>query len=143
MFIFGTPDFGASAFMGLILLVVGAVILLLAVIGFNVGTRMYRKGSKAGIALSLFSVLFPVFCYFGPSIIFRIEYGHFPLGAYPNGKIEKGMKPDEVQAILGSPQRRYSRNGEERWYYYLDSFGMFWFGVDFGPDGHVNTTYGN
>jgi hypothetical protein len=144
MVLFATPDFGATGFVILVLLGVGAVILLLAAIGFMVGMTKYGEtGSKAGCVLSLVSLLFPMICYFAPGLVFRLQYGHFPLGAYPSGKIEKGMTPGEVQAILGLPQRREKLRGEESWFYDLDSFGVYWFGVDFGPDGRVRNTYGN
>ena len=31
----------------------------------------------------------------------------------------------------------------EGWYYWLDSFGIGYFGVRFGPDGRVTGTHGN
>jgi hypothetical protein len=143
MAVFATPDFEVSFVLAAFVVAAGAVILLLALIGFIVGMRMRRKGSRAGGRLALFSVLFPVFCYFAPSLVFRLEYGHFPLGAYPDGKIETGMTPKEVQAILGAPQLCTKLNGQEEWYYHLDSFGIYYFAVHFGSDGHVHGTHGN
>ena len=140
---FATPDFGVSFVLAAFVVAAGALILLLSLIGFIVGMRMRRKGSRAGGRSALFSVLFPVFCYFAPSLVFRLEYGHFPLGAYPDGKIETGMTPKQVQAILGAPQRRIKLNGQEEWYYDSHSFGIYYFGVDFGSDGHVHGTHGN
>jgi outer membrane protein assembly factor BamE (lipoprotein component of BamABCDE complex) len=72
-----------------------------------------------------------------------LEYGNYPLGSYPNGKITQGMTKDEVEAILGSPHERFKRDDEETWYYWLDSFRIGFFGVRFGPDGHVTGTHGN
>ncbi len=137
-----TPDFGASGIVVLFLLGAFAVVLSLALVGFIIGMRMYRKRRNAGFALSLFSALLPVICYFAPRLIFCLTYGHFPLGTYPDG-IVQGMTQGEVQAILGTPQNRSKLNGEERWLYYIDSFGAQWFGVDFAPDGRVTGTYGN
>ena len=53
------------------------------------------------------------------------------------------MSGEEVVAILGNPHERYLKNGGENWLYWIDSFGLGWFGVDFGPNGYVVRTYGN
>ncbi len=69
--------------------------------------------------------------------------GYYPIGSYPNNKIQAGMSGEEVVAILGNPHEHYLKNGGENWLYWIDSFGLGWFGVDFGPDGYVVRTYGN
>ena len=134
---FAPPDFGDFFLAEMITLVIGAFVL--AVIGFLVGMRLYRKGSKAGRALVVFSVLLPLLCYFAPSLIFRYEYGRFPLGSYPNGKIEKGMTPAEVEAVLGNPHRCIAdpwTGDDSRWIYYIDLYGTKWFVVEFGDFHH-------
>jgi outer membrane protein assembly factor BamE (lipoprotein component of BamABCDE complex) len=70
-------------------------------------------------------------------------YGNYPLGSYPNSRIRIGMTADEVVATLGTPHQRRKRDEGVTWYYWIDSFGDSWFGVDFGPDGRVVYTYGN
>jgi outer membrane protein assembly factor BamE (lipoprotein component of BamABCDE complex) len=75
--------------------------------------------------------------------VFRLTHGSYPLGKFPGNKIEKGMTAGEVEAILGAPHNRRRQGEEERWYYWLDSFGTYWFAVCFGPDGRVVSTHGN
>ena len=53
------------------------------------------------------------------------------------------MTRDEVTQTLGRPHERFSGGDGERWFYWLDSFGLGWFGLDFGPDGRVTGTYVN
>ena len=72
-----------------------------------------------------------------------MEYGNYPLGSYPNGKITEGMTRDEVSAVLGSPHERFTSDDEESWYYWIDSFGIGYFCVRFGPEGRVTGTHGN
>jgi hypothetical protein len=144
MVIFATPDFGAGGIIFMFVLIAWAVVLAISVGGIILGTRLLRRGtSKLGWMLVLASCFLPVFCYVAPPYLFRLEYGNYPLGSYPNNKIEEGMSQDEVVAILGPPHRRYEQNGNECWQYYIDSFDIRWFGVDFGPDGRVTHTYGN
>jgi outer membrane protein assembly factor BamE (lipoprotein component of BamABCDE complex) len=70
-------------------------------------------------------------------------YSNYPLGRYPSGQIKDGMSPDEVIAILGAPHHRDKSGDSERWFYWLDSYGINWFSVRFGPDGKVSGTSGN
>src|SRR5947209_16578287 len=104
------------------------------------------SGSKAkryGLVLVLVSGAVPLCCCLLPPVVVRITYGNYPLGSYPNGKIREGMTRDEVAAILGSPHERFRRDDEESWYYWLDSFGIGYFGVHFGSEGRVTGTHGN
>ena len=91
----------------------------------------------------LASILAPVFCCVGPPHLFRLAYGSYPIGSYPNGKIKEGMSPAEVEAILGKPHDCTKFGKEERWLYWIDPYGIRWFGVHFGADQHVASTYGN
>jgi outer membrane protein assembly factor BamE (lipoprotein component of BamABCDE complex) len=77
----------------------------------------------------------------GPSQVVRAIYGNYPLGYHPGGKIKEGMSVDQVVAILGTPHERHTQGDEEHWYYYIDSFGMTLFGVDFDSQGRVVRTY--
>jgi hypothetical protein len=145
--IFATPDFGASAGLGCFLLVVWAFVLVLAMLGVAKGVRLLQTGSprgrRYGVLLLLASGLVPLSCCVGPSHLVRLVYGNYPLGSYPNGKVQEGMTADEVVGTLGQPHERRKQGEGERWYYWMDSFSMRWFGVDFGPDGRVVRTYGN
>jgi hypothetical protein len=147
MVIFATPDFGASGAILLLLLIVWAIVFLFALIGISRGIKLLGSDSpkrrKNGFLLIAVSGLIPLLCCVGPSHVIRLVYGNYPLGAYPNNKIKKGMTRDEVEAILGTPHEQFKRDEEERWYYWLDSFGMGYFGVHFGPDGRVEGTHGN
>jgi hypothetical protein len=91
MVIFATPDFGASGIVALFWLIVGAAVLLLAALGITLGVKLLKSGAsarrKVGVLLVLVSGLFPVFCFLAPPYIFRLEYGSYPIGSYPNNKI--------------------------------------------------------
>ena len=147
MCVFATPDFGVTGIIALFWLIVGAVVLLLAGVGIFFGARLWNSNSSArrkfGVLLFLASWLFPLFCYFTPTVIFRIEYGNYPIGSYPSGKIRNGMSVNDVEAFLGAPHKRSKEDDRETWLYWIDSFGMYWVGVDFGPDGRVTNMYGN
>jgi hypothetical protein len=147
MVIFATPDFGTSSGIALVLLIVGAVVLTLVLVGILWGVKLLGNSSprlrRRGALLLLVSGLVPTSCCVGPPQVVRLVYGNYPLWSYPNNKIGDGMTEEEVKAILGSPHERWKRNDEEGWYYWLDSFGIRYFGVDFGPDGRVIRTYGN
>ena len=79
-----------------------------------------------------------------PNIVARCTYGRFLLASDPGGTIAKGMSMDEVQAILGNPHERNLNGGRgERWFYYIGLTGIGYFGVDFGMDGRVASTYGD
>jgi hypothetical protein len=146
--VFATPDFGASAAVGCFLLVVWACVLVFAGLGAVRGLMLLHPGSpprgrRCGVILVLASGLLPLSCCLGPAQLVRLAYGNYPLGSYPNGKVQEGMTADEVVATLGSPHERHKQGEGERWYYWIDSFGMHWFGVEFGPDGRVVHTYGD
>lgn len=82
-------------------------------------------------------------CCQGPPHLIRLFYGNSPIGSYPSNKIKEGMSAEEVVAILGTPHERHDSSEGESWYYWIDSFGITWFAVWFGPDGRVVGTRGN
>jgi hypothetical protein len=147
MMLFATPDSGATGIiMMLFLLVVFGTVVVLPLVGFFRGKRMLksqsRKARRRGLLLMLASVLIPLSCCLGPSQVVRLVSGNYPIGHYPNN-ITRGMSADEVEATLGSPHQRWKRGNVDSWYYWIDSFGIYWFGVDFGPDKRVTKTYGD
>lgn len=145
--IFATPDFGTSAAVACFVLVVWAFVLLFAGLGVVKGLRLLHTDSsrarRCGVLLLLASVLLPLSCCLGPAQLVRLSYGNYPLGSYPNGKVKEGMTADEVVATLGRPHERHKGGEGESWYYWIDSLGLYWFAVDFGPDGRVEGTHGN
>ncbi len=144
MVTFAQMDFGASGYAVLLLLIAWVVVLAISVGGIILGTRLLGRGSsKLGWMLVLVSCFLPVFCYVAPPHLFRLAYGSYPLERRPDrNRIEEGMSGNEVVAILGPPHERQSlKNGEENWYYQLDSFGIDSFCVTFGADGHVMYAY--
>ena len=145
MVIFATPDFGASGIIALFLLIAWAVVLALAGGGLLLGARLLSRGSaKLGWLLVLASCFLPIFCYAAPPHIVRLVYGNYPLGSYPTKHIQAGMSSrDQVQRVLGPPHERYKYTDRETWIYWIDSYGAYYCGVDFGPDGRVTSTYGN
>jgi hypothetical protein len=144
--IFASPDFGATGVIVLVLFLVWAGVLILASVGIALGLRLLGRGSAKsswyGVLLVTVSTLIPLSCCIGPSQIFRMTNGSYPIGSYPTN-IQKGMSFDEVTAIIGPPHRRSKRGEEECWYYSIDALDIEWFGCDFGPDGLVVRTYGN
>jgi len=60
------------------------------------------------------------------------------------GRIDRGMTPDQVRAILGPPDETmpFPLSGSVAWdYRYTDTWGfMAMFGVTFGPHGRVAST---
>jgi hypothetical protein len=144
MAVLATPDFGASAKDACYLYLAWAVVLLLVAVGVLRGIRLARSGSprarRYGVLLLLVSASVPLSGCLGPPLVVRLAYGNYPIGRYPNGKIKEGMTADEVVATLGTPHERYRQDDAERWYYWIDSFGLSWFGVAFGPDGRVEHT---
>jgi SmpA / OmlA family len=144
---FATPDFGAGATIWGMLCVAWVVVLVLTVLGIAWGAKLLKsespKHKRYGLLVVLVSGLVPLCCLLLPPQVVRMAYGNYPLGSYPNGKIREGMTRDEVTAILGSPHEHYKRDDEESWYYWIDSFGIGYFGVRFGPKGRVIGTHGN
>ena len=142
--LFATPDFGtAAAGMGCVVVAWGVVF-----VGVLLGLAKARKWLKAGkpgrsIVLFLVCGLAPLSCCLGPSLLVRVCYGNFPIGAYPTGKVMKGMTADEVVAVLGTPHERSQREAGELWYYWIDAFSIQWFGVGFDRNGRVTSTFGN
>ena len=147
MSLFATPDFGASACIYGFLLIVWAAVLVLVLVGFGWGAKLLRSESPKikmrGILILLVSVLVPLTCCLAPPHTVRVLYGNYPIGSYPNNKIHKGMTADDVTEVLGTPHERFTQGGGEQWYYWIDSFGIGYFGVRFGPDGRVIGTHGN
>jgi hypothetical protein len=131
----------------LFLLIVGAAILVFAGIGIVTGGKLLRSGSpgarRGGVALILGGVMIPLFCWLGPPHAVRLRYGNYPIGTYPSNRIRQGMSMDQVTAILGTPHEKTDDGAIARWYYWIDSFSIRWFGVAFGADRRVTDTYGN
>ena len=149
MFVFAAQDFGASGIIVVLVLIAWAVVVLLAAGGVLYGLQLLQRRSSrarkvAGGLLVAVSCLLPIFCYFAPRYLVRLEYGNYPIGRYPSNQIKAGMSNSEVMAMLGPPHERYKESVDgETWIYWIDAYGTHWFGVDFGPDEHVTNTYGN
>jgi hypothetical protein len=145
--IFATPDFGASATLWFHLFIVWVIVLILVSIGIIRAIRLLRSESSRarrwGFSLLVVAGLIPFGCCMLPPHAVRITHGNYPLGTYPHGKIKSGMSVDEVVIALGSPHDVFKQGDEECWHYWIDSFGIQWFGVAFGPNGRVTNTYGN
>jgi len=144
---FATPDFGAGATILGILALIWLAVLVATSVGAIRGLILIHRGSsqirRRGISLLLVSAAVPLSCCFGPSLLFRLSYGSFPVSGNLYAQVKEGMSADEVRAALGNPHKRYEEEVGERWYYYEDSFRIFWFCVDFGPDGRVKGRHGN
>ena len=130
------------------LLTISAVLLTISVVGIVLAVRLLRSKSPAGRTfagcLFLLAGCLLTSCYYLPwPQPLPMKNGTHPLGSYPSNKIQKGMFPDEVKAILGPPYEREKDNDRESWTYLIDPYGDYWFGVDFGPDRQVTSTYGN
>ena len=143
---FATPDFGAGASALAVLALIWLAVLVGAVAGAIRGVVLIRREAsesrRKGTILLLVSAAVPLSCCFGPSLVFRVNYGSYPLSGNPYPRIKERMSADEVRAALGNPHRREERGDEEGWYYYQDAFQIGWFCVDFGPDGRVKGTHG-
>jgi hypothetical protein len=142
--IFATPDFGASANFACVEIFIAVAVIIFAIWAFSKGASLLRRESlpkkkKYGVLLCLLSVLVPTTCWIGPSVLVRVFYGNYPLGSYPDNKITEGMTSDQVKAVLGTPHERHG----DSWYYWIDSLGLYYFAVQFGPNGLVTATYGN
>jgi hypothetical protein len=146
MRLLATPDFGAGASLGAILLIVWAVVLVLVMVGLGWGVKLLTsgtaKGRKQGMLLIVVSALIPLLCCLGPPQLVRIGYGNYPIGRYPSN-IREGMSANEVLGILGTPHERVREGDSERWYYWIDWVGISWAAVEFGPDGRVISIHGN
>jgi hypothetical protein len=109
MAVFGTPDFGATAFVILIWLIVWVLILVSALVGAVYAAALLHrenaKGRRYGLVLLLVSGLVPLTCWLGPPHAVRVFYGNYPVGADARDKIKEGMTKEEVTAILGEPAR--------------------------------------
>jgi hypothetical protein len=148
MVIIASPDWGGSALAHLLLLIGSAVVVLVAIVGVIFGLKLLDLGPTvrrriAGLLLLLASVSLPAVCFLAPAQIFRLEYGSYPLGTYPSDKIKEGMTFKQVEAILGAPHERFANGNGEEWFYFIDSFCVDDFCVDFGPDGHITNTHGS
>jgi hypothetical protein len=145
--LFATPDFGASGGILCLMLLGWALVLGGVAIGIAWGTKLLRarslKANHYGILLVLASGLLPLSCCLLPPHAIRIIYGNYPLGRDRSNEIEQGMTREEVVAILGSPHERYESDDRENWYYWIDSFGIRYFAVQFRPEGRVTGTHGN
>jgi SmpA / OmlA family len=147
MILFATPDFGAGACIWGLLGIVWLLVLLLVLVGFEYGAKLLGSGSRSvrrlGILLLLLCLATPLLCYFGPRQVVRLTHGNYPLDGFRNRKITQGMSRDEVLEVLGTPHERGNQADEEKWYYWLDSFGIGLFWVYFDADGRVTGAYGN
>ena len=147
MTVFASPDFGAGGFVCFLVLIAFAFVVVLAVLGIVWGTDSIRKATaksrRGWFLVIVVSALLPVCCCLGPPLEVRLSRGSFPLWRYPNNKIKNDMTADEVTAILGTPHELMKRDDGDQWFYWLDSFGIGWFCVRFGPEGRVIGTSGN
>src|SRR5947207_2490898 len=123
---FATPDFGAGAAILGVLALIWLAVLLAALVGAIRGVILIRRrpspARRTGIILLLVSVAVPFSCCVGPSIVFRLNHGSYPLGGDPYTQVKEGMSADDVRAALGNPHNREEREDGEAWYYYQDSF---------------------
>ncbi len=149
MVIFATPDFGdeRGASIGSVWLLTWAAVLRVRLCGTSSGKFILKSESlivrRRGLILLLGSASAPLFCCLAPPCIVRIAYGNYPIFGRPDGKIKEGMSADEVVAALGTPHERYKEEDGEAWFYWIDSLGIDWFRVRFGPDGRVTETWSN
>jgi len=146
--LFATPDFGASGAIVLLVLMVWVMVLIAVGLGIRKGCRLLHSelpaGRKHGLLLLLGCAAVPLLCWQGPPHAVRLAYGNYPLGRYPNRMIAEGMSMEEVRRVLGSPHEVVKGYEDtESWYYWIDSFGVRYFGVQFDSDGRVIVTHGN
>ena len=145
MVVFGTPDFGATAFVILFWLVVWIIILSLSLVGAVCATVWLHKGTakskRYGLILILTCACVPLTCWLGPPHAVRLVFGNYPIGRYPSpSEITRGMTSEDVLTKLGKPHEYYKDAEGESWFYWLDSYGIMWFGVYFYADGTVKGT---
>ena len=145
--IFATPDFGTSASLASCLCFVWIAVLALVAVGIGCGIKLVNNGSAKARVYGLVIVagcgMVPICCCLLPAHLTKMEYGNYPLGSYPNNKIEEGMTKDEVAAILGTPHNKVEEDDGDRWYYWIDSFGIHWCCVRFDRESRVSGMHGN
>ena len=146
--IFASPDFGAGAMILAFYLLIWLVILALTIVGLVRGAfllgKQFTRSKRKGRLFILASLMLPLSCCCGPSVIFSVSHGSLPLWTYPTGVIEKGMSADQVRALLGNPHEVYDSDRQRvSWLYYRDAIKLDWFMVIFGPDGKVGGTGGS
>ena len=149
--LFAAPISRANEYVTYVLLMVWALFFILVVVGIVRGIRLIRSESlrskSKGLLLLYLSGLLPflpcfVCCPLAPYFV-RLTTGSYPLGRYPSGEIQEGMSTDKVRAILGSPHQLSQTDDKQSWLYWIDSVGISYFAVSFGPDGRVTSTYGD
>jgi hypothetical protein len=72
-----------------------------------------------------------------PSALFRLSYGHGPVGDAALRKVQAGMTADEVIAAVGPPHKKHREGERERWIYFKDSFRWGSAEVRFDAEGRV------
>ncbi len=144
---FAAVGAGAAACFWLVVAVVTFVLVLAgAARGVGLVRRQSRQSRRAGAALLAVCAVVPLACCVGPSLLFRLEHGRFPLGAIPGYEVREAMErdrltTDEVIARFGLPHQRDKFDDGEDWLYATDALGMSdFFLVQFGPDGRVKHT---
>ncbi|WP_439623229.1 outer membrane protein assembly factor BamE [Gemmata sp.] len=135
----------ATATAGCCLLFVWALVLGPAGIGFLWSSRFSELDSpgrkKTRIAVLVLSGLVPLTCCLAPPLCVRVTRGNFPTSA---SQIRPGMTKEQVLEQLGPPHSRVDDDDlQPRWYYWNDSYGLFYDSVWFGPDGRVSNVGGN
>ncbi len=143
--IFATPYFGTG---GLVLLILYGISLTILGIGIaSIAWRIALRRSPTtsrkltGSLLVMASLLLPISCCSGPSILFRLNHDTPPLSGIPRDVIKVGMTQDEVRAKLGNPHEIKNHDPQQVvWFYWQDAVGFEWFVVIFGPDGRLEHT---
>jgi len=147
MKLLATPDFGATGFIMLCLGAVWLVVMALTLLGMWRGVQLLRSDGRErkqrGMVYLLASVVIPPSCWLGPSQLFRLVHGTYPVGGDARDKIHVGMTREEVISVLGAPHQTSQQEKREDWYYWCDACDLFWIGVEFRADGRVHGTYGN
>ena len=146
--LFASPDFGAGAAVMQILCGIGLFVFGVAAVAVVRGVILIRRPPPnrrwPGVVLIVAGVLLPISCCSAPSVLFRLNHNTPPLGRYPNGVIQKGMSPDQVRQLLGTPHQVNDRDpARVTWLYWLDPIELGWFMVTFGEDSKVDHTGGD